>query len=187
MNKEEVKEILMILKINYPNIINESNIAQMLDTWTTELSQYDRNDVRDRIKDLLSKQEYQMKPPTLYHIIATLKKKNEKINWEEMVYFCDNCKRPFNSYDEMMKHRARENSIRYIERETKKWYNKELTDTEKAKLYQMEEKTFQEGYNRLLKHIQENTTDEEEKIRIEYIFNPPNEIEALEFINRSRQ
>lgn len=185
MNKEEVLELLKLLKSNYNNFINESNKKEMLETWATELSQYDNDDIVEELKKALSLPEFQMKPPTLYYITSKCKKKHDKIDWNELVVYCDNCGRPFNSFDEMYKHRERENSIEYIFRETKKWYNKELNNLDKRKLFEMSDQEFKIGYDKLLNYIYEHTNDDEEKRRISYIFNPPNLDEAKSFINKN--
>ena len=185
MNKEQVKALLKLISTNYPNFISENNFKDILSTWTTELSQYSYKDVESQLKELLAKSEFQMKPPTLYHITCNLTKKSEKIDYSEMTVFCSNCGRMFNTIDEMMIHKERCNSVEYIVQQWKKWYGKELTKADIRTLYEMEEMPFRERYNKLLHYIYEHTKDENEKTIISYIFNPPNQQEAQEFINKA--
>lgn len=180
MTKEQVKELLNILNNNYNNFINENNYESILTTWLNELCQYDYNDVLERTKELLSKSEFQMKQPTLYHIVAPLTKVNDKVDFTKMVFYCPRCKKAFNDEIIMDKHTDRCRSIDYVIRETKKWFNKDITRKE---LFQMNEKEFEERYDKLLRYIMEHTTNEEEKIRISYIFNPPSQEETKKFLN----
>ena len=180
MNKEQVKEILTMLSNNYNNFLDENNYESILTSWLNELCQYDYDEVLERTKELLSKSEFQMKQPTLYHRIAPLKKKNEQVDFTKMVFYCPRCKKAFNDEKIMDKHTDKCRSVDYVIRETKKWFKKEITRKE---LFQMDEKEFDERYNKLLKYIMEHTTDENEKTRISYIFNPPTEEEAKKFLS----
>ena len=185
MNKEQVKALLKIISTNYPNFINENNFKDILSTWATELSQYSYKDVESQLKELLAKSEFQMKPPTLYHITCNLTKTSEKIDYSEMTVFCSNCGRVFNSIEKMMEHKERCNSVEYICNQWKKWYGKELTKADIRTLYEMEETPFRERYNKLLHYIHEHTKDENEKTIISYIFNPPNQETAQKFISNA--
>ena len=48
----------------------------------------------------------------------------------------------------------------------------------------MPEDEFDEKYKIILRKVQSLTTDEMEKRRIEYIFNPPNQEEAKDFLDK---
>ena len=183
MNREQVKKILDILKLNYPNYINDNNKGSMLEEWCKELEEYSFEDTIERIKQVMCEEKYQMKPPTLYYITNGLIKLKNKIDYSENVYYCDNCHRPFNDLNEMMEHRARENSIEYIIRESKKWFNKTFDKEGIERLYDMAEEEFKQRYYKLLHYIYENTKDEFEKQRINCIFNPPTIEKAKEILN----
>ena len=183
MNKKEVLELISFINKNYHNYFDNKKIDGIVEEWYKDLCQYDFEDVKEQTKELMSKSDFQMKPPTLYHIISRCQKKYEKVDYSRITYFCDNCNKIFKDYDELLEHRTKENSMEYIIRETKKWFNKDL---DKDQLFKMEEKEFEERYNKLLHYIYENTTDEEEKTRIGYIFNPPGQEEALAFLNKDK-
>lgn len=185
MNKEQVKSLLKLLKINYQNAINENNIKDMLETWTTELSQYDYEDIEERLKECMALPEFQMKPPTLYHITSKCKKKHDKIDWENTIYYCDLCHKAFNDYDLMMAHRVRENSIEYIINQTAKIFHRTITVNEIKSLWNLDQDKFDEKYKLLLKYIYEHTNDENEKKIIGYIFNPPNQDVAKKFVEQN--
>lgn len=184
MNKTQTLELIEFINNNYKNYFSDKQINEMLDEWAKELSQYDYEDIKEELKECMSKSEFQMKPPTLYHLTSKCKKKHEKIDYKEIVYYCDLCGKPFNDIDKMMEHRTRESSVNYVIFQTRKWFNKELN---KAELYAMEETEFRQRYDKLLHYIYEHTTDEEEKIRIGYIFNPPGQKEAQAFLNKTNE
>ena len=183
MNREQVKKVLDILKLNYPNYINENNKAFMLEEWCKELNEYSFDDTIERIKQVMSEERYQMKPPTLYYITNGMIKLKNKIDYNEDVHYCDNCHRPFNDLNQMMEHRARENSIEYIIRESKKWFNKTFDKEGIDNLYEMSEEEFDTRYKKLLKYIYDHTDNEFEKQRIGCIFNPPEPEEAKKIMN----
>lgn len=184
MNEEQIEKILEIVKINYPSYINEKNMKQMLDEWYEELQDYSFSDVVERLKQVMCEERFQVKPPTIPYITNGLRKLKNKINWDEAVYYCDLCHRPFNDLIEMQEHRARENSIEYIVRESKKWLNKTFDKVGLARLYEMSEEEFKTRYYKLLHYIHDHTTDEFEKTRIGFIFNPPNAIEARKYLDK---
>ena len=62
-----------------------------------------------------------------------------------------------------------------------KWFNK---DVNKKELYELEENEFQKRYDDLLKYIMEHTTDEKEKQRIGFIFNPPTPEEVAKYFSK---
>ena len=182
MNKSQTIEIINIINNNYKNFFDESRLDSIIKEWSIELSQYDYDDIKEALIECMSRSEFQMKPPTLYHLTSKCKKKHDKIDYNEIVYYCDLCGKPFNDMDELYKHRERENSVDYVIRQYKRWFDKDIN---KSELYAMEEKEFRLKYVKLLKYIQEHTNDDNEKRIIGYIFNPPNIQEAQKFINKN--
>lgn len=179
MNREQTIKLISQLQMNYPNFVEEDKVEKMVDYWATELSQYDYEDVMERFKQLLGDNRFQMKPPTLIYIISSLTPKHDKINYEKGVFFCPNCNRPFNLEPVMNKHWDRCRSVDYIIRETKKWFNKKIS---RKSLFDLSEEEFEKAYDRLLHYIYEHTQDKHEKTRIGYIFNPPSQEEARQFL-----
>ena len=179
MNKEQVKEMLDMIGHSYQGFVTKDNANSMLDMWLNELSQYDYEDVMEKLKRLMAEDKFQLKPPTLYFITAGLIKKHEKIDYTKGVFYCSQCGKAFNSDEEQKKHFDRCMSINYVIRETRKWFNKQLTRQE---LLSMSDNEFEERYNKLLKYIYNHTNDNSEKIRIGFIFNPPTKEEAQRFL-----
>jgi hypothetical protein len=172
MNKVEVKEVLDYLSYNY----NTFNVTEgLFKMWLDELQQYDKTDVMEKIKKMIASGNYRISAPQLVSITSGLVKTDKKIDWNRTVTFCKGCNKAFQcdntgyskEYDE---HRGKCNSINYIIKQRKKWFNK---DTTRAELWAMSEQEFNERYNELLHYIHDHTDNETEKTMIEYVFNPP--------------
>lgn len=172
MNKLEVKEVLDYLSYNY----NTFNVTEgLFKMWLDELQQYDKNDVMDKIKKLIASGNYKMVAPQLVSITNGLTKTDKKIDWSKTVTFCPICNKAFQCDDKLYsreynEHRPKCQSIDYVIRQSKKWFNKEITRKE---LWDMPQVEFDERYNKLLHYIQDHTENETEKQVIGYIFNPP--------------
>jgi len=180
MNKNEVIELLDFITINYPNFkIDESNFENTVNVWHDELQQYELDDVKKNLKEFMADDYYQKEPPKLSMLVKGLTKKHEKINWSEVETYCPRCHKPL-SQSEYDEHFDRCSSIDYVIRESKKWLRKNLT---RRFLWQMSKEEFEERYNKLLKYIMEHTTDERERTRIGFIFNPPSKEKAKQFLN----
>lgn len=178
MTETEVKELLKHLAMSYTSF---SITKEKISFWYTELQQYDVDDVKSRLKDLMSEEKYALTPPVLESIIAGLTKKHDKVNFNQIVYFCKFCNRGFNNRDNLEKHEDRCRSIRYI---LKQYEIYNLGDIDKKVLYNMTQEEFDERYNKLLAYVQKHTTNEEEKKLINLIFNPPSEEKAREFLGK---
>ena len=178
MNEEQIEKIITMTSDNY----NGYKFSRdLLDTWNKMLEDYDYEDVKKRIEDLLASDEFKLNPPNIYHILKPLIKNKNKVDFSKATYNCDLCNRAFNDKDEMLKHQDRCHSVRYISKQMKKWFNK---DFNKKELYELEENEFQKRYDDLLKYIMEHTTDEKEKQRIGFIFNPPTPEEVAKYFSK---
>ena len=162
MNKAEVNSILEYISINYPDFQITDELFNM---WLDELQQYDYEDVLNKLKDMLKTGHYNSRPPILMNIISGLNKKSSKIDWKSTVVYCPICNKAFNckkdySSPDLKEHEDRCRSIRYVIKQTKKWFNKDLS---RAELWAMSKEEFDERYNKLLHYIYENTENEDEK------------------------
>ena len=172
MNKIQVKQVLDYLEINYKDFRVSKEMFEM---WLDELQQYDYEDVITKLKELMSSGHYISTPPHLVTITNGLAKIDKKIDWSKTVVLCKNCNKGFNVDDngfsqELKDHEERCNSINYVIRQSKKWFNKDLT---RGELWSMSREEFDERYDKLLHYIYEHTDNETEKTIIGYIFNPP--------------
>ena len=179
MGKEEVNELIKLISSNYTNFVKDGKEKDMYKMWFEELQQYDYEDVLEALKSYMAQEKYQYQPPTLYLLISGLTKKHDKKDWSKGTFFCSYCKRTFNNEEEQKHHEDRHRSIKYVIRETKKWFKKELTE---KFLWTMSEEEFNERYDKLLKYIMEHTTNETERKIISFIFNPPTKEETGRFL-----
>ena len=174
MNKIEVKEVLDYLSYNY----NTFNVTEgLFKMWLDELQQYDKDDVMNKIKQMIASGYYKTTVPQLVSITNGLTRTDKKIDWNKIVTFCPICNKAFQCdehmhSDEYDEHRKKCQSINYVIKQSKKWFNKDLTRSE---LWSMSEAEFNQRYDKLLHYIQEHTDNDTEKEIIGYIFNPPND------------
>lgn len=176
MKTKEVEELLKYLAMSYSSFsFNETKLKY----WLTELQQYDCNDVKYKLKELMSSGEYKLVPPVLETITSGLTKNNKKVNFKDMVCFCKICNRAFNQKQELEKHEERCRSVKYIIKQYEKY---SLGIIDKRTLYTMNDEEFDVRYAKLLKYVQSHTDNLSEKTRIEFIFNPPSYEKAKEFL-----
>jgi len=178
MTKREIDNIFEHLMNSYGKSFefNES----IYNYWSKELSQYEYLDIMERLKTLMSEERYSMKPPLLEAIIRGISKTSDKVNFNELTYFCQFCHRAFNVYDEMVNHEDRCRSVRYILKQYKRF---NLGQIDKKFLYQLPQEEFDIRYKKLLRLVHSRTNNEQEKKIIDNIFNPPSPQEAREFLN----
>ncbi len=182
MNKEEIKQIIGFMQTNYPNFNFKK---ELIDYWKKELANYDFNDIDTRIKQLMSDERYAYQPPLLEAITRGLTKKDNKVDFSKLTYFCRICRKPFNDQEELQVHEDRCSSIRYIKSQYKRFGWASLTGTQIKEMYNMPEEEFDEKYKIILRKVQKLTTDEMEKTRIEFIFNPPTKEQAIAFFQNN--
>lgn len=177
MNKKEVMDLLDFIHTFYKDFeVNQDIIS----AWHNIMCEYDFNDVKREVEKFMAEDRYQKQLPTAYMLIKGLPKVKEKVDVQEGVkIYCDICNRPFNNQEELKIHRDKCSSIRYLIKQNKKWFNRNI---DKKFLWNLSDEEFDERYNKMLKYIMEHTTDENERTRIGYIFNKPSEEEALKFL-----
>lgn len=178
MNKKEVKDLFAYLSASYKDYVFK---PELIEYWEQELSQYDYEDIKNRLKELMSEERYAYQPPLLEAITKGLIKKHNKVDFSQLTYFCMFCRRPFNDRKEFEEHQDRCRSIKYIERQYKRFNWGEVKD--KVEMYNMSEEEFDTKYKIILRKVQSLTTDEMEKQGIEFIFNPPSQEQARKFLN----
>lgn len=181
MNKQEIDMFFQKLALNYPK---ETFSDDLVKEWSSVLSEYDYADVNENLDILLADKVFLYVPPKLMTIVSGLIKKFNKVDFNKIVYFCQFCKRPFNSIEEMHVHEDRCSAIRYIEKKSKK-YNWDFNNQRKAQLYKMTDSEFDKFYNNFLKTIQKTSDSKFEKAMIENILNPPRIRESKKFLNKN--
>lgn len=176
MSKSELAELLSTLEMSYPffEVTEEKEQA-----WFEILHYFSYEDVKRNLDIAMGEDRFQKDPPQASYLIQGLIPISKKMDFENRVVFCQICKRAIN-HDEEKKHLDRCRSIRYITKQYKKYSGKELN---KRTLWEMSQEEFDNKYNELLRFNQKHTTDERERMRIEFIFNPPEREVAKRFIN----
>lgn len=180
MTRDDTRKLLDFLSLQYSNF---EITLEMIDWWAYELQEYDLEDVKDKIKKLMSEERYAYVPPLLEVIKKGLVKKHDKVDFTKLTYLCSFCRKAYNDRKEYEKHTDRCRSVKYIISQYRRFNLGEIDNAKKKELYNMNEEEFIERYNILLKYVQKNTNDELEKRRIEFIFNPPNLEQARKFLN----
>ena len=145
--------------------------------WYEVLCNFVYEDAMKNLEILLKDEKFRMNP-NVYEVIKGLTPIDKKVDFGKVVVYCPICKRAVNQSEEA-KHRERCQSIRYLVKQYKKWTGKDLA---KRSLWEMSEEKFQEKYDRFLHYILEHTEDKHEKMRIDFIFNPPRKEVAKRFL-----
>lgn len=179
MSREEVLDLLDTISVSYKNFVQDTDL--LLKIWEEVLYQYDGGEVKRKLHEYMALEQFQYQPPTVDYLVSGLTKICDKVDYTKQVVYCHLCKRPFNDIEQLKKHTERCLSVRYIVRQCKKMFNKEVN---KRELYEMNQEEFDKRYEDLLKKIQATTTDEREKIRIGFIFNPPQTEVAKNYLNQ---
>ena len=178
MTKLEVDELVNLIDISYRGFVKDP--VGMSNLYLKTLYQYDCEDVIKKLKNCMAMEQFQFQPPTIDYLIRDLTKNQDKVDFNKTFIYCQFCKRIFNSIEVLHKHEDRCRSVRYIVRQYKKYLNREVN---KRELYEMSDEDFDEKYDKLLRFIEQHTTDEKEKKVIGFIFKVPSKEDARKVIN----
>ena len=177
MNYEQVDELLGYISASY----RVENSTSMIYSWLDILQEYDYEEVKQALYEAMSEDRFQRTPPQAQYLVRNLVKKYDKVDYSKQVVYCPICRRPLNQSD-YEKHFDRCSSVEYVLNQCIR-FNSSCRYT-KRELYEMSEEDFEKYYNTILKFVMNRTTDESEKTRIGFIFNPPSEEKALEFLKK---
>ena len=139
MELKDVKTILNRIKVNYPTFVNDDYTRS---EWYNELKDYSLNDVMEKLEQHFRSEQYVNSIPKVYFLTKYLKKEKEKGINKKYVISCSICGKHITN-DEMEEHYKRCNSIDYLIRNSKKYFNKQLN---REKLEQADEETFRNYY-----------------------------------------
>lgn len=183
MKKNETIEMMKYLKQNYEFFeITEEKV----NVWYESLKEYKFTDVLNNLKKVIGTGQWKQVPP-IDVITHGLKEQSLYLDWQKGVVKCPRCGKVFNVDNEfyqskaLEEHRSKCNSIDYVIRETKKWFDKDLTRSE---LWKMSNDEFDYRYNKLVKYIKNHTEDETTKRFLDYEINPPSDEKAREELKR---
>ena len=156
MEKLEKQSIMQKVSSYYPDYKFD---AFMIKEWEQELDKYDFDDVYKRLSEHLKDEQNGKYPPRVHILTKNLLSTTDKQNYGSSKVECQLCHRwlPYIEYD---KHFRRCSSVRYIERQYKKYHNREI---DKFSLYNMPEEEFQMKYDKVVEFVKEHTEDETER------------------------
>lgn len=163
MSVEQVKELLAKIKMNYQDFsITENKVKE----WYKELEHYLYEDVLNKLEEHLRSEHNSPYIPKVYMLTKNLIKIQNKDKTKGIMLRCPNCgwKYAYNDFD---RHLKRCNSIIYINEVAKKYHNKEIN---KDTYFKLNDKDFENKYNRILMYVYQNTKNKKEKERLENYF-----------------
>lgn len=161
MTRQEVIKLIEFITIHRPNFrsrLGDKILKDMIEDWTRILGPYDYDDIFNNLEEFFKDERNYGKDPDAYQLIkGVLTTEDKKTNNLGRVS-CQFCGRWFNRL-EIYHHEPRCRSIKHIERECRKYLNRELED--KAELYRMTDEEFNERYIKALEFLLPHMTGEE--------------------------
>lgn len=144
MTIDETKKFLRRIKSHYQEFVIDDFKRE---EWHDELKKYDYEDVNKKFEEHLRSETYGDQIPKLYFLTRYLTPLDKKSI--EIVHYanCPLCEKNMN-HKELESHYARCSAINYIERQSKKYYGKELQN--KETLYSMPLVEFNRRYDQFL-------------------------------------
>lgn len=161
MTRLEVKELIDIITIHRPYFVSrlgDNILNNMMKEWERIMGPYDFEDIKNNLETFLKNENNYGKDPDAYQLIRGLLTTEDKETNSLGRVACMFCGRWFNRL-EIYYHEARCRSIKHIEREYRKYLNRELAD--KIELYRMTDEEFDERYIKALEFLLPHMTDEE--------------------------
>lgn len=159
MELKDVKTILTRIKVNYPNFVNDDYTRS---EWYKELKDYSLDDVMEKLEQHFRSEQYGNQIPKVYFLTKYLTKEKEKNIKQDIMVRCQLCGKGVD-LDEYDKHYNRCSSIEYLNKQSIKYFNKEI---DKEKYFLIDDETFQEKYDKVLNYVLHNTDNLDE---IKYI------------------
>lgn len=156
MELKDVKTILNRIKVNYPTFVNDDYTRS---EWYRELKDYSLEDVMDKLEQHFRSEQYGNQIPKVYFLTKYLTKEKDKNKEFKGTKQCHICYK-FVDINAFESHFDRCSSVDYLNRKNIQFFNKPI---DKEKYMNMEQKDFDEKYNKMCYFIYENTKDEREK------------------------
>lgn len=155
MELKDVKTILTRIKVNYPNFVNDDYTRS---EWYKELKDYSLNDVMEKLEQHFRSEQYGNQIPKVYFLTKYLTKEKEKGKTLDINIKCQLCGKTV-SFDDYDKHYDRCSSVEYLNNQSIKYFNNPI---DKEKYFLIDQKTFDEKYDKVLKYVLTHTNNEDE-------------------------
>ena len=159
MQKSETNILLQRIKTYYPKFYYASYVVE---NWYMELKDYNPNIMIQALKQYA---EDNAEPPSVVNLtsIADRIKNTNEIDYQTLCKICGKLL----SKEQQVVHEDRCRSIRYMEKQYKKLFNKELS---RRQLWEISKEEFDKKYDEFLKYILPKITNLDEKHAIEMYF-----------------
>lgn len=155
MERKDVSIIMKRIKSHYQEFIVDDF---KLEEWYKELKDYSLDDVMEKLDLHLKSEQYGNSIPKVYFLTKYLTKEKEKGKQLTGYLQCQICKKWIN-VEEYDKHYDRCSSIDYLNRQSIKYFDKEI---DKGKYYYLSDEMFNEKYNKVAKYVLSHTKDNDE-------------------------
>lgn len=156
MTREEVKNLVDKIQVYRQSFLITNNVYQ---EWNRILEPYDYPDVDNKLNEFFQDGDNYGKYPDAYQLVKHLTKTVDKLKNKGMLISCKNCGR-FLSMEEYDAHFDKCNSVEYLVRNYKKYYNKNLS---LSKIWKLPDDKFWEMYWKFNEQIIPLVTEEKEK------------------------
>jgi len=152
MERNEVNELIKTIEIHRPYFkskLGKDTLQDLLKEWTNILAPYDYEDVKQNLYNFLNNESNYGKDPDVFILkkgLFTLDQKKDNAKGKIACQFCGR----YLPILEMDKHESRCRSIKYLQRLYRTYFNREL---EVKDLYNLNDKTFDESYIKVLEKV----------------------------------
>ena len=170
MERKDVSIIMKRIKSHYQEFIVDDF---KLEEWYRELKDYSLDDVMEKLDLHLKSEQYGNQIPKVYFLTKYLTKESEKNKKIQINVNCQLCGKKV-SLDEYDKHYDRCSSIDYLNRQSIKYFDKEI---DKEKYYLIEDDIFNEKYDKVLNYVLNHTNNPDEINYIERYFENDNTLD----------
>ena len=160
MEKKQVIKFMQRIKSHYQEfIIDDFKVEE----WYKELKDYNEEDVNKKLENHLNSEQYGEQIPKIYFLTKYLIKEQDKDKQLTGSKQCHICHK-FINIDDFEKHFDRCSSVDYLNRRNIDYFNKPI---DKEKYMTMQQKEFDEKYNKMCYYIFERTQNPKEKYCLE--------------------
>lgn len=161
MELKDVKIILNRIKVNYPTFVNDDYTRS---EWYRELKDYSLDDVMEKLEQHFRSEQYGNQIPKVYFLTKYLTKEQDKTKKLIGSKQCNVCHK-FIGIDDFETHFDRCSSVDYLNRRSIDYFEKPI---DKEKYMNMEQRLFDEKYNKMCYYIFEHTKDQRERYYLEH-------------------
>src|SRR5574344_566327 len=122
MTRDDVKGLFKRIKSNYPTFIVDD---YKLTEWFKELEDYNIEEINKKLEEHMRSENFGQYEPKVYFLTKYLIKEKDKKNSDGIMISCTFCNKlvKLNEYDN---HYHKCSSIDYINRQSKKYFGKEI-------------------------------------------------------------